>query len=218
MNKIAKVIACITVFCSAITAAVAQEIYVGDLRLGSHNSISNLVHLDEKKTDVLQSNLLKTSNDLQDELKLKNGKTLKISALSPHDVLLIDNAENNNKVIKIDNDVGKILQRFERSNWFLYVKNHVGSSQLTGFNTNSQQVIEITKMPIKYNMFTITNTGHLLTTDGALIYHTQLILRGDRIQVNENWEPITMTTTPCSQGISTLSISHFGNKIAIQCA
>lgn len=126
----------------------------------------------------------------------------------------VDSEQTQGQVI--DTNIGASLFQFERSDWFLYSK---GDTQLSlkAYNAKTFETIDISPLPDGSRYFSVSSTGHVITSDGKVLYHRQLIAKGDKLRAEDNWEPIKISAGPCQTGISRTAISHFGDKIALVC-
>lgn len=230
INTLSKLASVLVLSCMLFQAIAETKIYVGDLHLGKASSISHLSQTQLTDAKTLTNSKAVTEDGLLTRklieknvsVKLNQHEILHISPNTPYDLILttyvnIEDARTTDQTKIIDNDVQAPIQKFQRSNWSLYIKNEENSAVLKGFNTNSQSSITITEMPVNYKAFTLTNTGHIVATDGTKIYHMQLMLRGEQIKTKDTWQSMTTDIQLCNGSISQLAISHFGNKIALQC-
>lgn len=118
--------------------------------------------------------------------------------------------------IVIDENIGASLAQFERSNWFLYSQG-TDAPLLKAYNAKSGDTIDITALPQGSQYFSVSTTGHVITSDGKTLYHRQLIVKGDAVRAEGSWKSINIEVEACQSGISRTAISHFGDKIALVC-
>jgi hypothetical protein len=116
----------------------------------------------------------------------------------------------------VDSFVGASLYQFENSNWFLYSQTQDGNL-LKAYNAKLDSTITVTELPEGSQYFSVSSTGHIITSDGNTLYHRQLIAKGDKLRAQGNWERITIDGSECQSGISRTALSHFGDKIALVC-
>jgi hypothetical protein len=116
----------------------------------------------------------------------------------------------------IDSNIGASLYQFERSDWFLYSQDQ-DSPHLKAYNAKSEETTQVATLPTGSVYFSVSATGHVFTSNGETLFHRQLILKGDKLQAEGNWNPIKIATKACQSGISRTAVSHFGDKIALVC-
>jgi len=209
---------------AAFNVQALQAVYEGNLSLGKQAKVEQLkLH----KQNAYQSDLLKALSSTTNEVRINSKQVLKVLASPANTLALLNKASagSQSKMIDealinqdiVDTNVGNIVQQFEHSHWYIYVKHENDVATLKGYDSRSQKIIDIVVMPKQYKMFTLSSTGHIFTTNGTELFHVQLFLRGDHIQVNDEWTSLALEKDVCAGNISKFSISHFGNKIALQC-
>ncbi|WP_371194023.1 hypothetical protein [Glaciecola sp. SC05] len=134
----------------------------------------------------------------------------------PHTLQRVNINSKANKGQVIDSDIGASLYQFERSDWYLYSQGQ-DNPQLKAYNARSQNIITVAPLPKGSVYFSVSATGHVITSSGEGLYHRQLIAKGDRLQAEGDWTTIPISLEACQSGISRTAVSHFGDKLALIC-
>jgi hypothetical protein len=139
----------------------------------------------------------------------------------PHTLQLVDTKTPNALGKVIDSNIGASLYQFEQSDWFLYSKMDEskmdGKNMLKAYHAKDGVTENIVELPERSSYFSVSATGHVVTSDGDTLYHRQIIKKGKSLQAQGAWTPIKIDSKACQNGISRTAISHFGDKIALVC-
>jgi hypothetical protein len=106
--------------------------------------------------------------------------------------------------------------QFEKSNWYLYIDNHHGD-QLQAYNIKSKKTIVVGLLPQGSEYFSVSATGHIIASDGSKLYQRQIIAKGEYLQAEGEWSPMSIKSEFCQSGITKTAISHYGEMIALVC-
>jgi hypothetical protein len=134
----------------------------------------------------------------------------------PNTLQRVDISKKDKKPVLIDSIIGASLYQFQNSNWFLYSKTEAGNT-LKAYNRRSNKTIEVTAMPEGSQYFSLSATGHVISSDGNALYQRQLIAKGERLEAQGSWEVMPILVEKCQSGISRTAISHHGGMIALVC-
>ena len=107
--------------------------------------------------------------------------------------------------------------QFEKSNWYLYAQNQQ-KNQLKAYNTKSKKTIVVSQLPQGGEYFSVNATGHLIASDGSKLYQRQVISKGEYLQAEGDWSPMSIESEFCQSGITKTAISPYGEMIALVCS
>jgi hypothetical protein len=107
--------------------------------------------------------------------------------------------------------------QFENSTWYLYIENHQGD-QLQAYNIKSKRTIIVGALPQGTEYFSVSATGHIIASDGSTLYQRQIIAKGEHLQAEGEWIPMSFESAFCQSGITETAISPYGEMIALVCA
>lgn len=107
--------------------------------------------------------------------------------------------------------------QFEKSNWYLYTQNRQ-QNELKSYNTESKKTIVVSELPQGSEYFSVSATGHLIASDGSKLYQRQIIAKGEYLQAEGDWSPMSIDSEFCQSGITKTAISPYGEMIALVCS
>jgi Tol biopolymer transport system component len=134
----------------------------------------------------------------------------------PNTLQRVDIRSGNTQTTVVDNTIGRSLYQFENSNWFLYSQTEKGN-KLKAYNRRTNKTLVVTDLPKDSSYFSLSATGHVITSDGNNLYQRKLIVKGDRLEAQESWKLMPILTEKCQSGISRTAISKHGGMIALVC-
>jgi hypothetical protein len=139
----------------------------------------------------------------------------------PHTLQRVDIRKPSASGKVIDRNIGASLYRFEQSDWYLYSameeNEESSAAKLKAFNAKTNEIIPITNLPANSSYFSITPTGHIITSDGETLFQKQVIRKGERLDSVSDWTAIILPEGKCSKGISRTNVAKHGGLIALVC-
>nr|WP_136250964.1 hypothetical protein [Ningiella ruwaisensis] len=137
----------------------------------------------------------------------------------PNTLQRVDTREPLAKGQIIDNKIGASLFRFQQSDWFLYTRQHDTNKapMLKAYNASTRKVVDIGSLPENSQYFSVSATGHLLTSDTLKLHHKRLTISGGKPVFKGPWTQVVVGNEDCQSGISRTAISNFGDRVALVC-
>ncbi len=137
----------------------------------------------------------------------------------PHTLQRVDTHLPDNKGKVIDDNIGASLYRFQNSDWFLYTK-QLGDSKapiLKAYNATTNKTVNVGPLIVGSEYFSVSTTGHLLTSAAKQLHHRHLIISGGKPSFVGIWDKVKIDHVGCQNGISRTAIPNFGDRIALVC-
>lgn len=137
----------------------------------------------------------------------------------PHTLQRVDTETPQTKGRVIDDQIGASLYQFQKSNWFLYTKQTEENKppMLKAYNANTEKIVEIGPLIKGSEYFSVSTTGHLLTSDSKQLHHRRLTISGGKPSFKGIWSKVNVGHSGCQNGISRTAVSVFGDRIALVC-
>ncbi len=134
-----------------------------------------------------------------------------------------------------DRFIGASLNRYKKSSRYLYSKNYdtidysvyekdpllidiEQGNWLYAFNSGTNKISRVAKLPDKSQYFAITPSGYAITSDGEDVLSLRLVVNTEEKLIPiDDWKPIKIPEPSCQKGVSRINISLDGSMIALVC-
>lgn len=156
------------------------------------------------------------SSSIRNYAWINNDALLLVTSRDLNLVKLPRTAESKTITSVIESGVGESLHRFRNTEWYLYTKGEAGR-QLKAFNVNTKQVAFVTDMPLGSRYFSVSPTGHIVTTDGQLLWYRKIIKKGMFPHTMDGWKSFDVSAPTCHSKMTRVTFSDFGGHIALLC-
>jgi hypothetical protein len=188
-----------------VSSKQQTDVFVWDL---SKNKMRRIKH--SNATELAATSLPKYLGSLVVRQKDNNNSELRAVNVNGNlDTYLMHNPEDVDTLIN--------AHQFEKSNWYLYTKNQQGY-ELQAYNIKSKKTIVVALLPQGSKYFSVSATGHIIASDGSKLYQRQIIAKGEYLQAEGEWRPMSIESKFCQSGIAKSAISPYGEMIALICA
>lgn len=207
---------------SNLTASIVSESVPSPLKknagllviLENNEGKHELWTLDNNGSPVVH--LVPNSQVVGSQAWISDHEFLFVEVGTPQKLKLASTSAAASKEEIIDTHVGGSLYQFEKSDWYLYIRKEK-DNQLKAYNSLNNKTIVVTQLPEGSEHFSISTTGHVLTSDGNTLYQLQIIAKGEQLRAQGHWVALNIDSSACQKGIGKTAISPYGGKIAVIC-